>query len=479
MTRVDIENGKYTFIVQDGRIDVMRHGEAWIGDWNGPGGKAVIGLIHEVERLRRALPPKPTNTRMTSYPVWYILDPSKVHADLRLQHGVFGVWFDQDSAEAALAAGTEEGEYSAQAYVYCGSGYRSEDWKRVYDARPDREVRGRTEHLAYLDDAQDFVPQHEAPLADLIAGAAEAEALVDAGEIDIEELEAAALRPEPKGHVYDFRRYLPDDASLEGYDPADPLPFERQQVLAELQEAGFEGVECLRVDHVDVEAAGGGWVCVRVRFPEPVSVRQIQEQAFDVGGMAGFFQTVPETLPAPGEGVRLVTFRGITDTSPPTFTLREVHGKPRYKHPDGLGPPSALLVAVILGKRLCLDAAVDPTFNPGDDYPDVGSMRFEGWAQPEQDGIYLVTFRLLGVYYEHTGESDVEIEDEWRPLSTDELDDLESAGFDNWLGEEARAWDEYIQAWPCGWCGRPWSDHSREPYRIVGGEVPCPSSEAS
>ena len=143
---VEIENGKYTFQVVDGRTNVLRHHQGWIGDWQGPGGKGVIGLIAEVDRLRNVLPPKPADTRMTSYPVWFIIDPDKVRAGAGLrplvERGVFGVWFDGPSAERAHHDGSLDGEYGPRSYVYCGSGHRSVEWKRLYDARPNALMHG-------------------------------------------------------------------------------------------------------------------------------------------------------------------------------------------------------------------------------------------------------------------------------------------------------------------------------------------------
>jgi hypothetical protein len=51
-TLVEIENGKYQFVVSEGKISIRRFGKEWIEDFSGPGTKAVMGLIFEHEELK-------------------------------------------------------------------------------------------------------------------------------------------------------------------------------------------------------------------------------------------------------------------------------------------------------------------------------------------------------------------------------------------------------------------------------------------
>ena len=50
-TRVTVENGKYTFVVKEGRINILRYGEPWVQNLDCPGSKAVMALIDETEQL--------------------------------------------------------------------------------------------------------------------------------------------------------------------------------------------------------------------------------------------------------------------------------------------------------------------------------------------------------------------------------------------------------------------------------------------
>lgn len=55
MTTVHIENGKYTFTVENGVINIFRCGVAWVLNFEGPGSKAIMGLIFELEKARDEL----------------------------------------------------------------------------------------------------------------------------------------------------------------------------------------------------------------------------------------------------------------------------------------------------------------------------------------------------------------------------------------------------------------------------------------
>ena len=55
-----VENGKYVFRVEDGRITVTRHGVPWLNDEDFPkGSKALIALIGELEEYQDADPDSP------------------------------------------------------------------------------------------------------------------------------------------------------------------------------------------------------------------------------------------------------------------------------------------------------------------------------------------------------------------------------------------------------------------------------------
>ncbi len=51
--RVDIEGGKYTYINEDGRSRVLRHGEPWNRDVSGD--KFIFCMVAEIESLRQQL----------------------------------------------------------------------------------------------------------------------------------------------------------------------------------------------------------------------------------------------------------------------------------------------------------------------------------------------------------------------------------------------------------------------------------------
>ncbi len=54
-TKVTVDDGKYTWVVDQGRMSCLRYGEPWIDDFTAPGENAVMGLIFEVEDLRDRL----------------------------------------------------------------------------------------------------------------------------------------------------------------------------------------------------------------------------------------------------------------------------------------------------------------------------------------------------------------------------------------------------------------------------------------
>lgn len=53
--RIDIEDGKYTVVIDGGHVQILRHGEPWVGEE--PGGfvasKAWIAAAYELQELRR------------------------------------------------------------------------------------------------------------------------------------------------------------------------------------------------------------------------------------------------------------------------------------------------------------------------------------------------------------------------------------------------------------------------------------------
>ena len=53
MIEIEVDNGKYQFVAKDGRIEILRFGEKWV-DLN-EGGKAIIALLAETERLTKTL----------------------------------------------------------------------------------------------------------------------------------------------------------------------------------------------------------------------------------------------------------------------------------------------------------------------------------------------------------------------------------------------------------------------------------------
>jgi len=53
ITKVSVENGKYTFIVEDGIISCLRFDKPWIGAGEFfLGAKAIMALIFELEQAR-------------------------------------------------------------------------------------------------------------------------------------------------------------------------------------------------------------------------------------------------------------------------------------------------------------------------------------------------------------------------------------------------------------------------------------------
>lgn len=48
--RIDVENGKYTFVVENGEVSLLRHGEPWLRIWVAV--KAIIALMGELEEAR-------------------------------------------------------------------------------------------------------------------------------------------------------------------------------------------------------------------------------------------------------------------------------------------------------------------------------------------------------------------------------------------------------------------------------------------
>lgn len=63
--RVDVENGKYTYVIDDaGRVTVLRFGKPWLSHENVPGGRALGVLIHEIaegaEKVSSNIMPLPT-----------------------------------------------------------------------------------------------------------------------------------------------------------------------------------------------------------------------------------------------------------------------------------------------------------------------------------------------------------------------------------------------------------------------------------
>lgn len=57
LLHVELEGGKYTITqTVEGKTEVKRYGEPWLGSLaTTPGGKMILGMAYEIERLRKAL----------------------------------------------------------------------------------------------------------------------------------------------------------------------------------------------------------------------------------------------------------------------------------------------------------------------------------------------------------------------------------------------------------------------------------------
>lgn len=53
--RIDLENGKYTVVIDGGHIQILRNGEPWVGQERGGfiASKAWIAAAYELQELRR------------------------------------------------------------------------------------------------------------------------------------------------------------------------------------------------------------------------------------------------------------------------------------------------------------------------------------------------------------------------------------------------------------------------------------------
>lgn len=152
--------------------------------------------------------------------------------------------------------------------------------------------------------------------------------------------------------------------------------------------------------------------------------------------------------------------RDISDTTP--RFRRWPAGKGFVHKPPLPAPPSYLLVAIVQGHAMCLDTMTEPDLSPGDDYPPPGSFDLNYFDTPlSQDGFYIVEFSPVSVPIHGLDgtEWDVENRDSWRKLTDDEVKELVSHGFDNYLGEEQAKWKACLDAWPCQRCGRPCAEH--------------------
>lgn len=59
--KLDIENGKYTFINDNGVVSILRHGEAWRND---TGDKALLCLLQRTEDYRNEIVELRSNSRL-------------------------------------------------------------------------------------------------------------------------------------------------------------------------------------------------------------------------------------------------------------------------------------------------------------------------------------------------------------------------------------------------------------------------------
>ena len=105
-------------------------GEAW--DLLERMEEALQGAF-EVAATGYSLPPKPANTRMTSYPIWLIIDPERGDT----HQAVIGICFDGVEANSVLDKLNLGFDVSEAAYIYVMSGHRSPRWIELYDARPE------------------------------------------------------------------------------------------------------------------------------------------------------------------------------------------------------------------------------------------------------------------------------------------------------------------------------------------------------
>lgn len=62
MFKLEVEEGKYTFINNNGVVSVLRHNEAWK---DASGDKSLLALLHHVEELEQQLEEKGTNNADT------------------------------------------------------------------------------------------------------------------------------------------------------------------------------------------------------------------------------------------------------------------------------------------------------------------------------------------------------------------------------------------------------------------------------